>query len=309
MGKKPGGRGKRTPGFARPNPPPPRARSPREAAAQATATGPPATGAPTTASPTAARAASVAQRLANERARARASVAGQWDAVRNRPLRFDDAPVSTAVWWRCAAGHQWQEPISQRVSAAPKWKKGDPATCRACVGPLPSDMVEHTYPCGHTARIRQATADLGRPRCCSCEQPHREAERRERKRTAARESYQRVRAHGRASDEERTAQRRLVGLLNCTRVIADDHGIFVARDDALAAVLGGIDAVELAELLTLLQVPHAVHDIDDGPAIGTSQVRITWADLDALERWAPTTVRRARKVRAAHHLGGGPAQD
>ncbi|MFJ1604542.1 hypothetical protein ACIOHS_14415 [Streptomyces sp. NPDC088253] len=46
--------------------------------------------------------------------------------------------------------------ISNRT-AMPKWKNGDVAACRECVG----YRVSHTFPvCGHTARVR-ALAPFG----------------------------------------------------------------------------------------------------------------------------------------------------
>ncbi|WP_158713129.1 zinc-ribbon domain-containing protein [Streptomyces sp. NRRL S-1813] len=58
--------------------------------------------------------------------------------------------MQVAVWWRCAAGDEWEERISNRT-AMPKWKNGDVAACRECVG----YRVSHTFPvCGHTARVR-----------------------------------------------------------------------------------------------------------------------------------------------------------
>ncbi|MGW4518419.1 zinc-ribbon domain-containing protein [Streptomyces sp. NPDC004393] len=57
--------------------------------------------------------------------------------------------MRVAVWWRCAAGHEWLESISNRT-ALPKWKNGDIAACRECVG----YRVSYTYPvCGHSRGV------------------------------------------------------------------------------------------------------------------------------------------------------------
>ncbi|MEU0786128.1 zinc-ribbon domain-containing protein [Streptomyces sp. NPDC006173] len=41
--------------------------------------------------------------------------------------------MQVAVWWRCAAGNEWEEKISNRTALS-KWKGGDVASCRKSVG-------------------------------------------------------------------------------------------------------------------------------------------------------------------------------
>ncbi|MFD0166304.1 zinc-ribbon domain-containing protein [Streptomyces decoyicus] len=99
-------------------------------------------------------------------------VAAMWLQERNGGLTPQKATpkMQVAVWWRCAAGHEWEERTSNRT-AMPKWKNGDVAACRECVG----YRVSHTFPvCGHTARVRalapfgqEATEPAGRPGRCS----------------------------------------------------------------------------------------------------------------------------------------------
>ncbi|WP_277820477.1 zinc-ribbon domain-containing protein [Streptomyces sp. WAC00263] len=85
-------------------------------------------------------------------------VAAMWLQERNGGLTPQKATpkMQVAVWWRCAARHEWEERISNRT-AMPKWKNGDVAACHECVG----YRVSHTFPmCGHTARVR-ALAPFG----------------------------------------------------------------------------------------------------------------------------------------------------
>jgi hypothetical protein len=98
-------------------------------------------------------------------------VAATWHPERNGTLTPDQVPpkVSREVWWRCPAGHEWQERIATRTTM-PKWKKGDLAACRWCMG----WRVTHTYPCGHSVQITaEKAAGLAadpRPRCWDCHQ-------------------------------------------------------------------------------------------------------------------------------------------
>ncbi|MEW1909232.1 zinc-ribbon domain-containing protein [Kitasatospora sp. NPDC085895] len=51
-----------------------------------------------------------------------------WHSGRNGSLTPDRiAPQSSFnAWWRCSAGHEWQEKVAQRPTM-PKWKNGDVA--------------------------------------------------------------------------------------------------------------------------------------------------------------------------------------
>ncbi|MCY1649318.1 zinc-ribbon domain-containing protein [Streptomyces sp. NPDC048212] len=95
-------------------------------------------------------------------------VAVMWLQERNGGLTPAKATpkMQVAVWWRCAAGHEWEENISNRT-ALPKWKGGDVAACRECVG----YKVSYSYPdCGHTSMITPEAAAKKRGRCWKCQQ-------------------------------------------------------------------------------------------------------------------------------------------
>lgn len=97
-------------------------------------------------------------------------VAALWHLDRNGALTAAQVTAKTArkVWWRCPAGHEWQEAIATRT-AMPAWKLGDVAACRQCTG----FRVQHTYDCGHTLHVTAdkaaALAADPKPRCWPCE--------------------------------------------------------------------------------------------------------------------------------------------
>jgi hypothetical protein len=92
------------------------------------------------------------------------TVAATWHRERNgeRALDTVSAKNSYKAWWRCPAGHEWQEVVSTRTSM-PEWKAGDVAACRVCIG---YDVIV-TFDCGHTA---EAGADFAEPErgCPDC---------------------------------------------------------------------------------------------------------------------------------------------
>ncbi|MEU6946634.1 zinc-ribbon domain-containing protein [Streptomyces sp. NPDC046316] len=93
-------------------------------------------------------------------------VAATWFQERNGGLTPEKAlpKMAVDVWWRCPAGHEWQERIGSRTSM-PKWKNGDVAACRECVG----YRVSYTYPgCGCTAMVTPEAAAKNKTRCWSC---------------------------------------------------------------------------------------------------------------------------------------------
>ncbi|MET8181345.1 zinc-ribbon domain-containing protein [Streptomyces sp. NPDC005336] len=95
-------------------------------------------------------------------------VAATWLQERNGGLTPAKATpkMRVAVWWRCPAGHEWQEDIANRTSLQ-KWKNGDVAACRECVG----YRVPYAYPeCGHTAMITAEAAAKKKARCWKCYQ-------------------------------------------------------------------------------------------------------------------------------------------
>ncbi|MFE2473104.1 zinc-ribbon domain-containing protein [Streptomyces mirabilis] len=110
----------------------------------------------------------MARSLGVSLAEAYPQVAAMWLQERNGGLTPEKATpkMQVAVWWRCAAGHEWEENISNRT-AMPKWKNGDVAACRECVG----CKVSYTYPdCGHTAMVTPEAAAKKRGRCWKCAQ-------------------------------------------------------------------------------------------------------------------------------------------
>lgn len=98
------------------------------------------------------------------------AVAATWHPERNGTLTPDQVSSGNGrrAWWRCAAGHEWEEVVSSRRSTIPRWKQGDPAACRQCTG----FRVPYTYPCGHTVQITpEKAAGLAAkpyPRCYPC---------------------------------------------------------------------------------------------------------------------------------------------
>lgn len=234
------------------------------------------------------------------------AVADQWHPTRNGSLTPDQVAGKAArsAWWRCSNGHEWSEVISQRVSTIPQWKNGNPAACRQCSPASAISLVDHTFPCGHTRRVRLATAQKDRPRCWECQQPLQEAARKEKKRAAARDSYHRARAHGPVPPEQRSAQRQLVGILNRGFTI-DEVGVCIPRSETLSIMYGGATPAEVSETLELLNIPYEVIVTSvtgrRGEPVGFD-LRIAWNDLPALARWAPTAARKADDARTKHRI-------
>ncbi|MFJ2597417.1 zinc-ribbon domain-containing protein [Streptomyces erythrochromogenes] len=110
----------------------------------------------------------MARSLGVSLAEAYPQVAAMWLQERNGGLTPEKASpkMQVKVWWRCAAGHEWEENISTRTTL-PKWKGGDVAACRECVG----YKVSYTYPdCGHSAMVTPEAAAKKRGRCWNCQQ-------------------------------------------------------------------------------------------------------------------------------------------
>lgn len=94
-------------------------------------------------------------------------VAATWLQERNGGLTPQKATpkMQVDVWWRCPAGHEWEERIANHTSL-PKWKNGNVAACRECVG----YRVSYTYPdCGHTVKVTPESAAKKRRRCWDCQ--------------------------------------------------------------------------------------------------------------------------------------------
>ncbi|MFB7031851.1 MULTISPECIES: zinc-ribbon domain-containing protein [unclassified Streptomyces] len=110
----------------------------------------------------------MARSLGVSLAEAYPQVAAMWFQERNGGLTPEKATpkMTVDVWWRCPAGHQWQERIGNRTSM-PKWKNGDVAACRECVG----YRVSYTYPeCGCTLMVTPESAARKKARCWDCYQ-------------------------------------------------------------------------------------------------------------------------------------------
>ncbi|MEU6655745.1 zinc-ribbon domain-containing protein [Streptomyces sp. NPDC046900] len=113
-----------------------------------------------------ARRAAVAGSSRGSLAEAFPEVAATWLQERNGGLTPEKATarMRVEVWWRCPAGHEWQETIAKRASLL-KWKNGDIAACPQCVG----FRVPYTYPeCGHTRKITAEAAAKKHGRCWGC---------------------------------------------------------------------------------------------------------------------------------------------
>jgi hypothetical protein len=102
-------------------------------------------------------------------------VASMWHPDRNENLTPDQIPPSAKhrVWWRCAAGHEWQDIVHTRI-LLPAWKRGDVAACKVCVG----FHVIVAFDCGHTtdARAEYAEPHRGCPACRKVRRDRMEAE-------------------------------------------------------------------------------------------------------------------------------------
>jgi hypothetical protein len=92
------------------------------------------------------------------------AVAATWHPDRNGAQTPENtsAKNSYLAWWRCRAGHEWQEIVATRTGM-PAWKRGDRAACRVCVG----YHVIVSFDCGHTteARAEFAEPERGCPAC------------------------------------------------------------------------------------------------------------------------------------------------
>lgn len=109
----------------------------------------------------------MARSLGVSLAEAYPQVAAMWLQERNGGLTPQRATPKMAVevWWRCPAGHEWQERIANRTSL-PQWKKGDVAACRECVG----YRVSYTHRlCKHTVKVTPEAAAKKRDRCWPCQ--------------------------------------------------------------------------------------------------------------------------------------------
>lgn len=234
------------------------------------------------------------------------ALAAQWHPERNDsgPGRYapDTIPASSSatVWWRCAEGHEWQDKVATRT-AMPKWKNGDAAACPECVR-SPTRLVAHTYPgCGHTRTVQRKNAEKNQQTCWDCggdPDPAKDAARRERKRASALASYHRRKERGGPlTNEERAAQRALVGFLNGAPVDVSPDGLTWWRDELIADIYEATTTEALSHWLRTLGVLHTIAIRRPRPAARTActGVHIAMSNLDELQQWAPRFVSRARK--------------
>ncbi|MGA5823494.1 zinc-ribbon domain-containing protein [Kitasatospora sp. NPDC094028] len=112
----------------------------------------------------------VGRPFARSLAEARPALVPTWHPDRNGSLTPDAiaAKSSFDAWWRCPAGHEWQEKVAQRAMM-PRWKNGDVAACRHCT----DSRVLYTYPgCGCTVKVTAEAAErhkaAAHPRCFRC---------------------------------------------------------------------------------------------------------------------------------------------
>lgn len=233
------------------------------------------------------------------------TLAAQWHPERNGsgPGRYapDTIPASSSatVWWRCDEGHEWQDKVATRT-AMPKWKNGDVAACPECVR-SPTRLVAYTYAgCGHTRTVQRKNAEKNQQNCWDCggnPDLAKEAARRDRKRASALASYHRCKERGGPlTDEERAAQRALVGFLNGAPVEVTADGLTWWRNETLATIYESTTAEALSGWFQALRVQHAiaVRRPRGGLQNACIGVLLRWPDLAELERWAPRFVARIR---------------
>ncbi|MDD7936983.1 zinc-ribbon domain-containing protein [Actinomycetospora lutea] len=226
------------------------------------------------------------------------ALAAQWHPDRNGagPGRCtpDTIPATSpaTVWWRCAEGHEWQDKVATRTGM-PKWKNSDVAACPECVH-SPTRLVAHTYiGCGHTRTVQRKNAEKNQQNCWDCgSDPHpaKDAARRERKRASALASYYRRKERGRPlTEEERAAQRALVGFLNGAAIVVSDGGVTWWRNEVGTAAFAATTTETLSTWLTTLRVQHSIALRKDsrGPRAMCTGVHIDISSLGDLKRWTP----------------------
>lgn len=125
------------------------------------------------------------------------TVAATWHPDRNgeRTPENTSTGMSYRAWWRCPAGHEWDEIVATR-NAMPGWKNGDVAACRVCTG----HHVIATFDCGHTAEApwQYAEPERGCPPCRKARSAARQAEYQQRR---AENSAKGAQAYAEAKDE------------------------------------------------------------------------------------------------------------
>lgn len=232
------------------------------------------------------------------------TLAAQWHRARNGPVTPDSVMASSPMtaWWQCSEGHEWTDRVGTRT-AMPKWKKGDVAACPDCAD-FPERQVQHTYPgCEHTRTIQRKNVEKGQQSCWDCggdPDPVKDAARLDAKRASALASYYRRKERaGPLSDEERSAQRSLVGFVKGARVELTANGLTWWREPMAAEIYFSTTTKDLSEWMDILSIPHKIvtrsgrrhgrYSVETGVWISTG-------DFHELKRWAPTF---AQKIRLA----------
>jgi hypothetical protein len=91
-------------------------------------------------------------------------VAAIWHPTKNRGRTPADTAASSVLkaWWRCPAGHEWREPVNERVRPA-WWKADDLAACGEC-----SDRWRQVlFRCGHRVKV-EVYKDRPKRQCPDC---------------------------------------------------------------------------------------------------------------------------------------------
>lgn len=259
-------------------------------------------------------------------------IASTWHPDRNGtgPRSTPDAIPTTAadkIWWRCPAGHEWQQSVITRCAMS-KWKNGDIAACPDCAQ-RPDAKISHTYPgCGCTREVTRRSALVGYQTCWECSAPERAQAKLERKRKLRRESYHRRKNQAAMPDDERHAQRCLIGFTNYAQpFLTPDRAAIYWPRPFLANSQGweyqhgltGSAALDIAQWMQTLVIPHRFAVVADGDpsnvlyietisrgqlAAVTRRTRgavtigpaVHIEHLDDLGRWLPSL---ARDLRAA----------
>lgn len=93
------------------------------------------------------------------------TVAATWHPTRNGSLTPDRVGTGgPMMWWLCPAGHEWEETVISRRSL-PKWKAGDIAACKECVG----FKTRRVFPgCGCVKTVRIGTREAEHAKCFNC---------------------------------------------------------------------------------------------------------------------------------------------
>ncbi|MFI6005734.1 zinc-ribbon domain-containing protein [Streptomyces sp. NPDC051366] len=88
-----------------------------------------------------------------------------WHPDRNGSLTPDRVGTGGGrAWWRCPAGHEWEETVISRRSL-PQWKGGDVTACRECSG----FKVRRVFPqCGCVKMVRPGTREAEHAQCYRC---------------------------------------------------------------------------------------------------------------------------------------------